>query len=114
MIIIEYCTKRSKEINQKQQALIQNITKEKSKIKRNADAINKHQQDLQDIENYKITGTIIRSKEKIFLNEQKPTKFFYAQEKQKQIKKPIQKLIDKEENVLQNNEEILNECKNFY
>ena len=114
MIIIEYCTKRNKEINQKQQTLIQNITKEKSKISPNTDIINKHQQDLQDIENYKTTGTIIRSKEKIILNEEKPTKFFYAQEKQKQIKKTIQKLIDKEENVLQTNEEILNECKNFY
>ena len=84
MIIIEYCTKRNKEINQKQQTLIQNITKEKSKINPNTDIINKQQQDLQDIENYKITGTII-SKEKIILNEEKPTKFFYAQEKQKQI-----------------------------
>ena len=83
MIIIEYCTKTNKEINQKQQTLIQNI-KEKSKINPNTDIINKHQQDLQDIENYKITGTII-SKEKIILNEEKPTKFFYAQEKQKQI-----------------------------
>ena len=84
MIIIEYCTKRSKEINQKQQALIQNITKEKSKIHPNTDIINKHQQDLQDIQNYKIRGTIIRTKEKNILNEEKPTKFFYAQEKQKQ------------------------------
>lgn len=29
-------------------------------------------------------------------------------------KKTIQKLIDKEENILQNNEDILKECKNFY
>ena len=29
-------------------------------------------------------------------------------------KKTIQKLIDKEENTLQNNEDILKECKNFY
>ena len=113
-IIIEYCTKRSKKLNQKQQTLIQNITTEKSKINPNTDIINKNQQELNDIENFKINGTIIRSNEKIILNEEKPTKFFYAQEKQKQIKKTIQKLIDKEENILQNNEDILKECKNFY
>ena len=84
-IIIEYCTKRNKEINQKQQTLIENITKEKSKINSNIEIINKYQQELNEIENYTLTGTIIRSKEKIILNEEKPTKFFYSQEKQKQI-----------------------------
>ena len=106
-IIIDYCTKRNRNLNQKQQILIQNITTEKSKINPNIEFINKNQQELNDIENYKINGTIIRSKEKIILNEEKPTKFFYAQEKQKQIKKTIQKLKDSEGNILQNNEEIL-------
>ena len=113
-IIIEYCTKRNKEINQKQQTLIENITKEKSKINSNIEIINKYQQELNEIENYTLTGTIIRSKEKIILNEEKPTKFFYSQEKQKQIKKSIQIIIDEEENILQNNEDILKECKKFY
>ena len=113
-IIIEYCTKRNKEINQKQQTLIENITKEKSKINSNIEIINKYQQELNEIENYRLTGTIIRSKEKIILNEEKPTKFFYSQEKQKQIKKSIQIIIDEEENILQNNEDILKECKKFY
>ena len=113
-IIIEYCTKRNKEINKKQQTLIENITKEKSKINPNIEIVNKHQQELNEIENYKLTGTIIRSKEKIILNEEKPTKFFYSQEKQKQIKKSIHKLIDEEENILQNNEDILKERKKFY
>ena len=113
-IIIDYCTKRNRNLNQKQQILIQNITTEKSKINPNIEFINKNQQELNDIENYKINGTIIRSKEKIILNEEKPTKFFYAQEKQKQIKKTIQKLKDSEGNILQNNEEILKECQIFY
>ena len=54
-IIIDYCTKRNKNLNQKQQTLIQNITTEKSKINPNTDIINKNQQELNDIENYKIT-----------------------------------------------------------
>ena len=48
----------------------------------------------------------------MILNEEKPTKYFYFQEKQKQIKKSINKLIDNEDNILQNNTDILNECKN--
>ena len=64
-IIIEYCSKKkNKEINKKQQFLIEDITKEISKINPNIETINKYQQELNDIENYKITGTIIRSKEK--------------------------------------------------
>ena len=52
-IIIEYCTKRNRELNQKQQTLIENITKEKSKINPNMEIVNKHQQELNEIENYK-------------------------------------------------------------
>lgn len=35
------------------------------------------QQKLEDIENYKIQGSIIRSKEKIIINQEIPNKFFY-------------------------------------
>ena len=73
---MDYCTKRNKNLNKKQQTLIQNITTEKSKTNPNIDIINKNQQELNNIENYKINGTVIRSKEKIILNEEKPTKFF--------------------------------------
>ena len=113
-IIIEYCSKRNKETNKKQQILIEDITKEKSKINPNTETINKYQQELNDIENYKIAGTIIRSKEKMILNEEKATKYFHSQEKQKQLKKSINKLIDNEDNILQNKTDILNECKKFY
>ena len=39
--------------------------------------INKYQQELKDIENYKREGTIIGSKGKFNLSEEKPTKYFY-------------------------------------
>ena len=57
--------------------------------------IDKYQQELNDIENYKHEGPIIRSKEKIILNEEKPTKYFYLQEKQKQKKKNITRLTNR-------------------
>ena len=113
-IMIDYCTRRNKKINQKQQQLINDISHEKSKLNANIEKIKKYQQDLNDIENYKTEGTIIRSKEKTILNEDKPTKYFYLQEKQKQTKKNITSLLDEKGEEIQKNTEILNQCKQFY
>lgn len=66
-------------MNKKLQKLIQIISQEKSKINPNIEKINKHQQKPDEIENYKHKGTVIRSKEKVILNEKKPTKLFYSQ-----------------------------------
>ena len=43
--------------------------------------INKAQTHLKHMQNYKDTGTIIRSREKTILEQEKPNKFFYDQEK---------------------------------
>ena len=86
-VLIDYCTRRNKPTNKKQQELIDHISQEKLKLHPNIEQINKYQQELNDIENYKNEGTIIRSKEKTILNEEKPTKYFSLPEKQKQIKK---------------------------
>ena len=45
-IKINYCTRRNKNINQKQQQLINNICQEKSKLNPNIEKVNKYQQDL--------------------------------------------------------------------
>ena len=71
-IATEYCTRRNKQINKKQQELINYMSQEKSRINPNIEKINKYQQELTEIENYKSQGTIIRSKEKNILNEEKP------------------------------------------
>ena len=77
-IAIDFCNRKNKQINKKQQHLISYITQEKSKLIPNIEKKNKYQQELNNIENYKTEGTIIRSKEKVILNEKKPTKYFYA------------------------------------
>ena len=71
-----------------------------------------NQIELEDIDKYKIHGTIIRSKGKIILNEEKPTKYFFIQEKQKQIKKHIKSLQNQQGKILTTNSEMLEECKN--
>ena len=65
------------------------------------------------MENYRAQGTVIRSKEKITINDEKPTKFFYLQEKQKQTKKQIKKL-QKEDEIIISDFEILKQCQDYY
>ena len=48
------------------------------------------------------------------INEEKPSKYFYQQEKQKQAKKHIKELQIEKNKTLKTNLEILKECKNFY
>lgn len=67
-IAIEYCTKINKEINEKYNNLIKNINEEKLKFQQDSRKIKQYQTELEEIENYKSHGTIIRSKEKIILN----------------------------------------------
>ena len=63
--------------------------------------------ELDDIENYKIHSTIIRSK--IILNdEEKPNKYFFIQEKKRHIKSSQ----NQQGKILTTNSEILKECKN--
>ena len=52
---------------------------------------------LQNLQNEKQRGVQIRSREKMILNEEKPTKFFYIKEQQQQQKKTIKKLNVKED-----------------
>ena len=77
---IKYYTKINQKINDKYNNPIKYINDEKSKFQLTTTKIEKYQIDLEKIENYKTQGTII-SKEKIILNEEKPTKYFFIQEK---------------------------------
>ena len=60
-------------------------------------------------------GTVIRSKENmIILNKEKPTKYFFLHEKEKQKKKQITILENEQENILTKTSDILKECTNYY
>ena len=73
------------------------------------------QNQINDIENYKTQGTIIRSKEMTIINEERPNKYFYLKEQQKQAKKHIKQLQNEKKNeILTTNTEILKECSQFY
>ena len=83
MLATQCCIQMQKNIRNKQDEQTQFITIEKTKPNPNQDKIQEAHQH-QDIDNYKISGSIIRSKEKMILEQEKPNKFFFEQEKQKQ------------------------------
>ena len=68
------------------------IQKNKDQIK-----INTIEGEIEEIESYQRKGAMVRSRTKLIENEEKPTKFFYATEKQNQNKKTIAKLQKKKE-----------------
>ena len=117
MLATQYCVQMQKNIRNKQDELTQFITIEKTKANPNQDKIQEAHQHLQDIDNYKISGSIIRSKEKMILEQEKPNKFFFEQEKQKQKQKTIKQLQTIENDkitTLTNDFQILNYCKKFF
>ena len=79
---------------------------EKLKLQPNIHKIEQYQQNLEDIENYETQGTIIRNKEKLILNEEKPAKYLFVLEKQKQNKKHITFLQNEKGKLLKTNSNI--------
>ena len=109
--------KCKKNIRNKQDELTQFITIKKIKPNPNQDKIQEAHQHLQDIDNYKISGSIIRSKEKMILEQEKPNKFLFDQEKQKQKQKTIKQLQTIENDkitTLTIDFQILNYCKKIF
>ena len=98
----------------KYQNLIKNINNEKSKPQPDTIKIEQYQINLEEIENYKKQGTTIRSKENIILNEEKPTKYFFIQEKTKAYKKHITCIQNEQGELLTTNSNTLKECKNYF
>lgn len=92
MLTIEYCKEQNYKTTQKQKNLTNQILTEKTKTVPTLKQIEIWQQKLDDIENHRIQGTIIRTKIKLIINQEKSSKYFYQQEKQKQLKKQIKLL----------------------
>ena len=111
---IRFSTEKNQKINNKLQKLTNSILQEKNKEQPNKTNIENWQNQINNIENYKTQGTIIRSKEITIINEEIPNKYFYLQEQQKQIKKHIKQLQNEKNEIIKTNSEILKECKIFY
>ena len=88
--------------------------REKTKTKPNETKIKNWQKKIDDIENYRKQGTIIRSKETQIANEEILNKFFFQQEQQKQSKKQITQLQNNKNQLLTSNSKVLKESQKYY
>ena len=87
MISIRYSTILNQNIKKGQEEATNKVLLEKQKEIPNLNKITELHNQLENIRNYKKQGTIIRSKEKLILDQEQPNKFFFEQEKSKQKKK---------------------------
>ena len=67
MLAIDYCVETKKNKRKKQEELTQFLSTEKMKQNPDLKKINKSQNHLQDIQNYKATGSIIQSRGKLII-----------------------------------------------
>ena len=100
--------KKNKNLRNKQEQLTQFLTTEKTKQNPDQNKRIKAQQHLQDMQNYKTTGSIIRRKEKLIIEQEKPNKLSFGQRKQKQKTiKHLQKVQNNKTAMITNDFEIL-------
>ena len=116
-----YTKKYCQNINQKRQKEISRVKRdiehESTQTRINMTNIELLHNELQNLQNEKQKGVQIRSKEKMILNEEKPTKYFYIRERQQQQKKTIQKLEVTENNhtiEVTENKEILHAIHQYF
>ena len=117
MLSIHYCVESKKNIRNKQEQLTLFLNTEKMKQDPDLNKTNKAQNQLEDIQNFKDTGSIIRSREKLIIKQEKPNKYFFDHEKQKQKNKTIKQLQDTKNNeteIITSDYEILKYCKIFF
>ena len=67
MLAIDYCVETKKKTKEKNRKNLQFLSTEKMKQNPDLKKINKSQNHLQDIQNYKATGSMIRSREKLII-----------------------------------------------
>ena len=77
MFAIKFSTIKNQNINKQHKNLTKNILQEKIKTNPDKNKIEKWQRSIENLENYKTKGTVIRSKGRFIVIEEKPTKYFY-------------------------------------
>ena len=107
---------RTKRIWKKTTTKIKTRTTNPSHSKKNKDQIkiNNIESEIEEIEQHHQKGAMIRCRTRQIKNEEKPSKFFYAAEKQNQNKKNITKLQNKNGEIKTEDKEIQKIAKEFY
>ena len=72
MLAIKYSKQQNSNLKKQQEKLTKQIMQEKAKHSPNQNNIDIWQEQLPELENYRAQGAVIRSKEKMIINEEKP------------------------------------------
>ncbi len=113
---IAYATMKKKRENKKETDLEKDIQKLEKSDKSQQDCMitNDKKAELKAIREKRIEGVLIRSKARWIAHGEKVTSYFCSLEKRHYISKNMAKLIDKDDNILTDNNDILQEVKSFY
>ena len=72
MLAIKYSKQQNSNLKKQQEKLTKQIMQEKTEHSPNQNNIDIWQEQLPELENYRAQGAVIRSKEKMIINEEKP------------------------------------------
>ena len=72
MLAIKYSKQQNSNLKKQQEKLTKQIMQEKTKHSPNQNNIDIWQEQLPELENYRAQDAVIRSKEKMIINEEKP------------------------------------------
>jgi len=101
--------KREKELENKIKLIEMNESSEE-----NCESLEELKLELRDILDRKIEGSMIRSRVRMYEDDEKPSKYFLSLEKHKQGQKRISMLVDSEGNTLSKPEDVRKEIESFY
>ena len=113
---IAYATMKKKRVNKKEIYLEKDIQKLEKSDKSQQDCMttNDKKAELKALRENRIEGVLIRSKARWIAHGEKVTSYFCSLEKRHYIRKNMAKLIDKDDNILTDNNDILQEVKSFF
>ena len=113
---IAYATMKKKRVNKKEIDLEKDIQKLEKSDKSQEDCMimNGKKAELKAIREKRIEGVLLRSKARGIAHGEKVTSYFCSLEKRHYISKNMAKLTDKDDNILTDNNDILQEVNNFY
>ena len=113
---IAYATMKKKRVNKKEIDLEKDIQKLEKSDKSQEDCMlmNGRKAELKAIREKRTEGVLLRSKARWIAHGEKVTIYFCSLEKRHYISKIMAKLIDKDDNILTDNNDILQEVKSFY
>ena len=114
---IGYATMKKKKTNEEEKLLekeLKTLEQKQTKNEEDVQIIESKQDRLKEIRDKRMEGVLIRSRARWISEGEKITNYFCNLEKRHFVSKNMAKLIDKDDNVLHNQTDILKEVESFY